>query len=182
MKIVSKKTIDWLCFASFCFLVGIMLWFHGYLFPFELEAAETEEQAAQTVYFANGEASYSPMKDHLVKDPVKVRTTAYTKGDGYTPSNRTATRKPVKYGIVAYMPEYYGWTAILYTVAENGGIGELIGYFDVQDTGAEHIRSGASIDVYQETYADCKEYMTLTHTGAGSSKSQVYVQLVKADG
>jgi 3D (Asp-Asp-Asp) domain-containing protein len=86
--------------------------------------------------------------------------------------------------MVAFDPDYYGWTAVIYLVAEGGGLGDLVGYFSVEDTGSAEkgIRTGKTVDVYQESYAACKEWMLLTRTGKGRTGSEVYIQLVKADG
>jgi len=125
--------------------------------------------------------------DENMSEPFIVRTTAYTQNDGFTPGNTTATGKRVRHGHAAYMPEYFGWTVIVYAVAEDGGLGEVLMYAEIQDTGGKAIRSGKTIDIYHDTLKECREWMKLTaniHGVKGYKRSQsvVYVQLVRADG
>ena len=71
-----------------------------------------------------------------------VRTTVYYAHDGA----KTATGKEARYGIIAYKPEYYGKTCILYTQDM-----EYIGVFECEDTGGKRVRTGQVLDVYTGT-------------------------------
>jgi 3D (Asp-Asp-Asp) domain-containing protein len=181
VRIINEKTIDYFCLLAVAFLSGVMLWFHGWLFPHRSEAAGRGAENGAVIYFSDGSASWTPSREHVFREPKRIRVTAYTEGVAGT-TGRTSTGSRARYGIAAYDPQYYGWTAILYTVADDGRIGGLLGFFDIEDTGSEPIGAGLNIDVYQETYADCVEWMRKTHTGEGPSGSEVYIQLVEADG
>lgn len=85
-----------------------------------------------------------------------IRTTVYYAPEGA----KTATGTTVRYGIVAYKPEYFGKTCILYTQDM-----EYIGIFECQDTGGKMIRTGQRLDVYtgadiQSCYDWADEYGT----------------------
>ena len=62
-------------------------------------------------------------------EPVKMLTTAYC-DNGITASGVEA-----RYGICAGKKEWLGKTVILYKRNEDGTIGELLGIFEVLDTG-----------------------------------------------
>ena len=78
-----------------------------------------------------------------------IRTTVY---DG--PTDTTATGRKAEYGIVAYRPDYYGRTCILYTQDM-----EYIGIFECQDTGGRRVRTGQVIDVYCPNRQACYDWV-----------------------
>ena len=92
---------------------------------------------------------------------------------------------PVEGLSVAGKEEWLGKAIIMYAVAEDGGIGDFIGYFDFTDTGdgidldgdgqGETIRNGTSIDVYRDTLEGC--YRWIEQYG-----DYVYIQVVDAAG
>lgn len=96
-----------------------------------------------------------------------IRTTVYYA----SPGAKTSTGKEARYGIVAFDPQYYGKTCILYT--ENR---EYIGIFECEDTGGRLVRSGQRLDVYTGTTIDtCYEW-------ANTYGTYCYVQWLDAEG
>ena len=96
------------------------------------------------------------------KEPQKVRCTCYCE------HGRTATGAKTRYGIVAAKKEWIGCTIEINAVAEDGTVGELVGLFEVQDTGSgmdsdgdgkgDTIINGQSIDVWVASLRDAYEW------------------------
>lgn len=103
-------------------------------------------------------------------EPVKIRATCYC-DDGATASGCNT-----RYGIVASKPEYIGCVACVYAIADDGSIGDFIGYFEVLDTGYGRetgkgqssilqgkslgtIETGETIDFYIPTMHQVEEWM-----------------------
>lgn len=92
--------------------------------------------------------------------PTKIRCTCYTSTEG----SITASGEKVREGIVAGKRAWMGKTAIIYDLNMN-----LIGIYEFKDTGAgidtdgdgkgDSIKNGKSIDVYQDTLAECKDWI-----------------------
>ena len=96
-----------------------------------------------------------------------IRTTVYYAKEGA----KTATGKEARYGIVAYKPEYFGKTCILYTADM-----EYIGVFECEDTGGHMIRTGQRLDVYTGTTIDsCYDW-------ADEYGTYCYMQWIDAEG
>lgn len=113
-----------------------------------------------------------------ITEPKKILTTAYCD------TGITASGNYTRYGICAGKREWIGMTVILYERDENNEIGELLGIFEVLDTGfgadsdgngIGSIQEGKVIDVYFPTYEECEEWMKKT-------KGKAYMQLIYADG
>ena len=66
--------------------------------------------------------------------------------------------QPVRQGICAGKPEWYGKVAAVYE--DNGGTpGEFLGYFEILDTGGdERIKNGTVLDIYHPDYDACIEF------------------------
>jgi len=94
-------------------------------------------------------------------------------------------------GIAAGKQEWYGKAVIIY-MDDNGKPGEVVGVFEILDTGygrdtgkgesrvkkGRHlgtIETGQTIDIYRNDYAGCKEIMELTG-------GKAFYQLVDAEG
>ena len=111
-------------------------------------------------------------------EPKLVEMTYYS----YTGST-CANGKHPRYGVVAYSPEYIGYTAIIYSVSENGTIGEKIGYFEIYDTGYGRkeqngkgtIQNGNCIDIFHETDKAGKRFIS-------KYGNKCYIQIVKGVG
>jgi len=106
-------------------------------------------------------------EDEIAGSLPLVRTTVYYAKDGA----KTATGKEARYGIIAYKPEYYGKTCILYTQDM-----EYIGVFECEDTGGKRVRTGQVLDVYTGTTLEsCYDWVEQNGT-------HCYVQWVESEG
>ena len=106
-------------------------------------------------------------EDDITGNLPLVRTTVYYAHDGA----KTATGKTARYGIIAYKPEYYGKTCILYTQDM-----EYIGVFECEDTGGKRVRTGQVLDVYTGTTLEsCYDWVEEYGT-------YCYMQWVEAEG
>lgn len=85
---------------------------------------------------------------------------------GYCLQGLTKSEKPTRAGICAFRPEDIGKTAIAYDADMN-----LIGIYEIEDTGGETVRAGKTLDIWCETEAECYQ---LTCGG--------YVLIVEAEG
>ena len=116
-----------------------------------------------------GVAIVSPIRSRAEEEPTLeyIRTTVYYAKEGA----KTATGKEARYGIIAYKPEYYGRTCILYTADM-----EYIGVFECEDTGGERVRTGRVLDVYTGTTIDtCYDWVDTYGT-------HCYMQWIDAEG
>lgn len=105
-------------------------------------------------------------EDNPYGTPCRIESTAYCHGEV------TASGHKVREGIAAGRREWIGQTAIVYA-DDNGSIGELIGIYEVLDTGGDaRIQNGECIDIYMPDYAAAKEY----------GRRDVWVQIVDAKG
>ena len=112
-------------------------------------------------------------------EPVKIRCTCYCE------HGKTGTGKKTRYGIVAGKKEWIGYTAELNAINEDGSVGELIGLFEFQDTGAgmdsdgdgkgDTIINGQSIDVWVNSLSEA--YAWRDRYG-----DYVYIKIFKAKG
>ena len=103
-------------------------------------------------------ATIEPVVGDPFLEPVKIRCTCYCE------HSKTATGKKTRYGIVAGPKEWLGYTAELNAINEDGSVGELIGLFEFEDTGAgmdtdgdgkgDSIKNGQSIDVWVNSLSD----------------------------
>jgi len=96
-----------------------------------------------------------------------IRTTVYYAKEGA----KTATGKEARYGIVAYDPDYFGKTCILYTEDMR-----YIGIFECEDTGGHRVKTGKVLDVYTGTTLEsCYDWVEENGT-------HCYVQWVESEG
>jgi len=106
-------------------------------------------------------------EDEIAGSLPLIRTTVYYASEGA----KTATGKEARYGIIAYKPEYYGKTCILYTQDM-----EYIGVFECEDTGGHRVKTGKVLDVYTGTTLEsCYEWVEQNGT-------HCYVQWVESEG
>jgi hypothetical protein len=129
-------------------------------------------------------------------NPVLMPVTAYIEK-----GKPTATGNTKACGILAAKEEWLGCTAILYKVADDGRIGDIIGIFPIEDIGygkstgygisdfkgrksAGDIELGCCIDMRCASYSDCLLFLRSTFVGAEYSRSgsAVYFQLLDAEG
>lgn len=106
-------------------------------------------------------------EDEIAGSLPLVRTTVYYAKEGA----KTATGKEARYGIVAYDPDYFGKTCILYTEDMR-----YIGIFECEDTGGHRVRTGQVLDVYTGTTLEsCYDWVEQNGT-------HCYVQWVESEG
>ena len=106
-------------------------------------------------------------EDEIAGSLPLVRTTVYYAHEGA----KTATGKTARYGMVAYDPEYFGKTCILYTEDMR-----YIGIFECEDTGGHRVRTGQVLDVYTGTTLEsCYDWVEENGT-------HCYVQWVESEG
>ena len=106
-------------------------------------------------------------EDEIAGSLPLVRTTVYYAHEGA----KTATGKEARYGIVAYDPDYFGKTCILYTEDMR-----YIGIFECEDTGGHRVKTGKVLDVYTGTTLEsCYEWVEQNGT-------HCYVQWVESEG
>ena len=135
----------------------------------------------------NIEALEKPAGNPL-EEPVVIRATCYTADEG----SITSTGIEPRYGYIAGKPEWAGMAACLYSIDEDGSIGELIGIFQIKDTGygietgqgqsklfsdrtLGSIETGQSIDVYQPTMHAAEEWIN-------TYGDHVYLMLIDGKG
>ncbi len=103
--------------------------------------------------------------------PRKIRTTCYL-----PTGNRCANGDYPTEGLtVAGRKEDIGKTAILYEVEEDGTLGPVIGYFEIEDTGGHYIKNGLRVDVYRETEQAAKEWVR-------KYGDYTYIQIIESEG
>jgi len=111
-------------------------------------------------------------------EPFPMLTTAYLD------SGITASGCQTREGICAAKKEWIGMTAIIYERTDDNKIGELLGIYEILDTGfggdsdgdgIGSIQEGKVIDVWFPTYDLCVEWMKKTN-------GRCFVQLVNAQG
>lgn len=68
--------------------------------------------------------------------------------------------------------EDLGKTAIIYRCNEDGSIGEIIGFFIIEDTGSHARLKEGSVDVYRDSLSACYEWV-------GEYGDYCYVQIVE---
>jgi hypothetical protein len=132
-------------------------------------------------------ATYEDELDYFCKqsqsEPILIGTTAYTVGDGHTPNRHFGNGDPVREGGAAGMVEWRGLTVAVDLVAEDGGIGEFVGYFEILDSAGvgTHTREGRNLDIYRSNIGRCWEWMRLTHSEHFGG-SYVYIEFFQAEG
>lgn len=132
-----------------------------------------------------------------VGNPYVAQVTCYVE-----PGRKTATGSGEEEGIIAGPAEWLNRTAAVYLVAEDGSVGEFIGYYPIKDTGYGHsipgaagyrsdvlkntppgtVETGITLDFRERTYSACVEFMKYTFTGKGTTGSQVWVQIIDGQG
>lgn len=113
------------------------------------------------------------LKSKAATEPelIKMQTTAYCL------PGTTCTGNFVRNGICASgRSEYIGKTVILYQRLPNGDIGDIIGIYEVLDSGC----SKNVIDVWCEDLNACQDYMKRVYEDG--CRGRVYVQVIDAEG
>ena len=103
----------------------------------------------------------------------------------YCEPGTTASGHPTRGGVIAGRKEDLGKVAALYAIAEDGSIGEFLGYYDFYDTGAgmdsdgdgigDTIRTGKSVDVFQPSMDSAVNWIK-------KYGDYVYIVIIEAQG
>lgn len=129
---------------------------------------------------AEAKKSYiEPLEGDPFEEPCKIRCTCYCE------HGITATGLKTRYGIVAATKDWIGYTIEINAIAEDGSVGELVGLFEVQDTGngmdtdgdgkGDSIKNGQSIDVWVASLRDAYEWRD-------TYGDYVYIKIFRAKG
>lgn len=111
---------------------------------------------------------------HEPQEPtlVKMRATAYPDTGNLTYSGT----KP-HYGTAGGRKDMIGKTIIMYQRLPNDEVGEIIGIFEIEDTGsAKGAREGYVIDVWRPNVDECQEFMNRVYEDDCGGK--VWVQFI----
>ena len=161
------------------------------VFLFTMWMTEPQEVSGEVNSFtaktmnAVGNMEVAPVQpveqENPLGEPFLIRCTCYT----WTGNQCRNGSWPVEGLSVAGKEEWLGKAIIMYSVTEDGGIGDFIGYFDFTDTGdgidldgdgrGETISNGTSIDVYRDTLEGCYKWIEMYG-------DYVYIQVVDAAG
>lgn len=97
------------------------------------------------------------------------------------PSEYTCTGKPVHKGICGGCEAYIGKTIILYQRLPGDKIGQIIGYYECEDTGpgTEGFQEGRVIDCWMPK-DECQDFMDLLYTN--NAQGKVWIEVISADG
>ena len=99
----------------------------------------------------------------------------------YCVSGTTYTGTETRCGIAAASKDVIGSTAIVYQRLPNGEVGEVIGYYEIQDTGgSEGINSCNVIDIWCPNLDDCQVFMNRVYEDG--CRGKVFVQFLEAKG
>lgn len=147
-------------------LIGLAIWFMSHS---ETHANSLPKQADTVI---NEEVTVN--EETLIKNDFRALEMTYYLETG----NKCANGKIPRFGICSYNKDYIGQTAIVYS--ENG---QLIGYFEIYDTGYGRdsyngkgtIENEECIDIFMESDAEGKEFIK-------KYGNEVYVKIVDAKG
>ena len=117
--------------------------------------------------FSIGSTSYANNEPELIK----MHATAYCL------PGKTCTGKEVRIGLCATgRREWIGKTAILYQRLPNGEVGEIVGIYEIEDTGC----SESVIDCWYPDLDQCQDFMNRVYED--NCQGRVYVQIIDAVG
>ena len=120
-----------------------------------------------------------------ITEPTRIEMTCYYNYTGNVARNGQYPRT----GTCAYKKQYIGDYLVLVYEDTGDGPGELIGYYEVYDTGYGRptkqlkedgtpygtLELGLSIDIFQNTLADCKAFIK-------AHGDHCYIQVIHAEG
>lgn len=111
-----------------------------------------------------------PPEERIDSEPFIIECTAYC-DEGIT-----ASGKPTVEGLTMAGPrEWMGCAAIIWEVAEDGTIGEFIGFRQFTDTGYGRdgdIQRGETVDIFIPDYDECIQW----------GRREVYIQIINGKG
>ena len=124
-------------------------------------------------------AYIEPVTGDPFNEVVKIRCTCYCE------HGKTGTGYKTRYGLVAGKKEWLGCVATLYAINPDGTIGDFIGFFEFQDTGAgmdtdgdgkgDSIENGQSIDVWIES-------LDAAYKWRDKYGDYVYIKIIRGEG
>lgn len=113
----------------------------------------------------------------ILEEPTLIEGKVTTYCDYGTTASGTQTRT----GICASSYERLGKTVVIYKRLPNGKVGDILGYFDCEDTGGTAgIKDGTIIDVWKPDLEACKEFMELAYEDG--CNGNIYIQVFDAVG
>lgn len=99
----------------------------------------------------------------------------------YCDSGITASGEYTREGICAMKKDWIGKAAIVYQRLPDNSVGELIGIYEIKDTGgSQSIKDGKTIDIWKSDLDACQEFMDRVYEDGCQGK--VYIQLIDAEG
>lgn len=99
----------------------------------------------------------------------------------YCDEGITASGEYTREGICAMKREWIGKCAIVYQRLPDNSVGEIIGIYEIKDTGgAKGIKDGKTIDVWKPDLNSCQDFMNRVYED--DCKGHVYIQLIDAVG
>ena len=108
-------------------------------------------------------------------DLIKMHATAYCI------HGTTRSGKQTRKGIAACNKKYLGMTALVYQRLPNDEVGELIGIYEIEDTGeTEGLKNGNVIDIWCPDLDACQEFMNRVYED--KCHGRVWVEIVEAVG
>lgn len=111
-------------------------------------------------------------EEHMIYNPYPVTIEPFKmKASAYCSGKITASGKNIRVGLIAGMPEWIGKTVIIRTDINNAP-GDLIGIYELEDTGGPLISKGVRLDIYNPSYEWCIDF----------GVQEVWVQLIDAEG
>lgn len=121
--------------------------------------------------------SHNTAKADEQPELIKGYATAYN-----GPTDTTCTGKKVRKGICGGCSDYIGKTIILYQRLPGDQIGQIIGYYECEDTGTgtDAFREGRLIDVWCEDMDACQEFMNRIYEDG--CKGHVFIQVLEGAG
>lgn len=107
---------------------------------------------------------------------VKMRATAYE-----DTGSKTRSGNYPHYGTAGGQEDMLGKTIVMYQRLPNDEVGEIIGIFEIEDTGsAKGANEGHVIDVWKPNLDECQDFMDRVYEDGCQGK--VWVQFIEADG
>lgn len=98
----------------------------------------------------------------------------------YCLTGTTASGHPTRPNSCAAKREWLGKTIFVYQRLPDNSMGELIGIYDVLDTGGTPgLNNGSVIDIWQPDMEHCKEFMERVYEDGCQGRIYIYVTEVK---
>lgn len=145
----------------------------------------TQPVIAEEVTVAGAEEEYTSVQVTCYMEPGSPTCTGSYRMNSTTAAGRS---------------DWLGYCAYLYSIEEDGSLGEFINIVEFNDIGygapvghgtksdlkkgksAGSIETGKTIDIRTSNMSQCNEFMRATYTGEGTTGSQVYMILVNGEG